>query len=183
MSINIYFIVFSLAFSLVLNGCSEVSDSESTEIISETICTTEYIIAQDESPENTEAVSSDSDLTSPDDISLFSSDGEHYEFTYNNCTFHAEYTEDNWKIINSYMITNKSDMIIICQALADAHPTHNSDYSGYRTPEDMAYEWEQHNIAYDLLPDGTEWKESARDADIDPKDQGKSVYDFINDRL
>ena len=183
MSINKYFIFFSLTFSLMLHGCSEVSDSESTENISETIYTTENAAAQEETKESTEITSSDTILNSPEDVGLFSSDDEHYEFTYNNCTFHAEYTEDNWKIINSYLITNKSDIIIICQALADAHPIHTSDYSGYRTPEDMAYEWEQHNIAYDLLPDGTEWKESARDADIDPKDQGKSVYDFLKDRL
>ena len=47
----------------------------------------------------------------------------------------------------------------------------------------MAYEWVQHNLAYGLLPDGSSWKESARNVDIDPKDQGKSAYDILAERL
>ena len=52
-----------------------------------------------------------------------------------------------------------------------------------RPTKDMAYEWSQHNIAYSLLPDDSEWKASAKDVDIDPPDQGKSVYQIFKDRI
>ena len=86
-------------------------------------------------------------------------------------------------MIDSYKISNKTDIEIICQALADIHPIHSADMADWRTPQDMAYEWTQHNIAYSLLSDTSEWKDSAKDVDIDPPDQGKSVYQLFKDRI
>ena len=54
--------------------------------------------------------------------------------------------------------------------------------SGYRDADDMAYEWIQHNIAYDVLPDDSEWKSSAKDVDINPDDQNKNLYDMFLER-
>ena len=73
-------------------------------------------------------------------------------------------------------------MIIICEALKTEHPIHSADYESYRTAEDMAYEWIQHNLAYELLSDDSEWKYHAKDVDINPEDQGKSVYDLYRER-
>ena len=40
----------------------------------------------------------------------------------------------------------------------------------------------QHNLAYQILPDDSAWKEHAKDFDIDPADQGKSMYDIYRER-
>ena len=74
-------------------------------------------------------------------------------------------------------------MIIICSAVSAVHQIHNKDYTGYRDAEDLAYEWEQHNTAYTLLPDSSPWKKNAKDVDLDPKDQGKSFVEMARDRL
>lgn len=119
-------------------------------------------------------------LSSPEDIALTDTDGEgtRYSFTYGDETYYAVYTPDNWKIIDSYKITNRSDMIIICEALRDIYPIHGSDMESFRTAEDMAYEWVQHNIAYTILPPGSPWRDNARDVDINPADQGKSMIEM-----
>lgn len=124
-------------------------------------------------------------LTSTADIGLYDMDGGdyHYIFTYGGEEFNAYYIPDNWCILDSYKISNKTDIEIICQALADIHPIHSADMTDWRTPQDMAYEWVQHNIAYSLLPDDSQWKDSAKDVDIDPPDQGKSVYQLFKDRI
>ena len=122
-------------------------------------------------------------LESTEDIALTETGEGSYTFTYAGEAFNAYYTPDNWKIIDSYKITDKSDMTIICEALSDIHPIHTSDYQGYRTPEDLAYEWEQHNTAYNILPDSSKWKANCKDVDLDPKDQGKSFLEMARDRL
>lgn len=122
-------------------------------------------------------------LATPAEIGLCDPDGDEiYSFTYRGEAFQAEYTPDNWKIRDSYRITDAADITVICQALSEVHPIHGADLQSWRTPEDMAYEWEQHNLAYAMLPDDSPWKDSARDVDLDPKDQGKSVIDFYNER-
>ena len=73
-------------------------------------------------------------------------------------------------------------MTLICQALADEHPVHGADLVSYRTAEDMAYEWQQHNITYQLLSDDSPFRNNAKDVDINPADQGKSVYDLYVSR-
>ena len=121
-------------------------------------------------------------LSSVGDISLSTTDDIHYTFLYNGETYQATFTEDTWKIIDSRKITNRSDMTIICQAISDQHPIPTPDRTGYRTPEDMAYEWEQHNLAYYMLPDGAKWKDNAKDVDLNPEDQGKTIFNFLIER-
>ena len=104
--------------------------------------------------------------------------GMTYTFEYGDETYYAIYSPDNWKIVDSYKITSKADMLVICQALTDIYPLHGSDMTSYRVPEDMAYEWIQHNIAYTLLPDGDRWKENAKDVDLNPSDQNKNIFEM-----
>lgn len=124
-------------------------------------------------------------ITSKNQIELRDSDGkgQKYTFKYNNEKYTALYTKDNWHIDNSYKIRNKKDITLICAALIDKHPIHSSDKKSYRTAEDMMYEWIEHNIAYDYLPDGNEWKNHAKDVDLNPADQGKSLEEMYEMRL
>ena len=105
-----------------------------------------------------------------------------YEFVYNGETFKASYLTDTWKIYNSYKIVNSSDIKKICKALIEIKPVYGSDMVSYRTETDMAYEWVQHNLAYELLPEGNSFKDSAKDVDLDPKDQGKTLVEMYEDR-
>ena len=119
-------------------------------------------------------------LSDPSDINLHDVDGKgkNYAFTYDGEEYSAVYTKDNWKIINSYKIANNEDMKIICSALIEEHPVHGSDMESYRTPDDMAYEWEQHNVAYAFLPDDNRWKARTKDVDLNPEDQGLSFTEI-----
>lgn len=117
-----------------------------------------------------------------DKIEINKIDNSNYEFTYNGVVYNVLYVTDTWKIYNSYMITNSNDIKKICKALIDIHPIHGSDMNSYRTVEDMAYEWLQHNMAYKLLPEGNSFRNSAKDVDLDPKDQGKSLVEIYEDR-
>lgn len=123
-------------------------------------------------------------LSSPKDIELHDIDDENtsFEFTYDKTVFEAFYTYDNWKIVDSYRITNTADMEIICQALIEVNPIHGKDMVSYRTAEDMAYEWDQHNLAYKILSEDSPWRENAKDVDLNPDDQGKNILDFYLDR-
>ena len=123
-------------------------------------------------------------LSDPSDIDLRDTDGngKNYLFTYDGEDFSAVYTTDNWKIYDSYKINNTEDMTIICEALISVHQIHGSDMESYRTAEDMAYEWLQHNIAYQFLSDDSSWKVHAQNVDLDPKDQGKSFSEIYEDR-
>lgn len=138
----------------------------------------------DTSRQSSTGTSSTGILTSTEDINLHDIDGAgtNYEFTYNGETYSAVYTTDNWRIYNSYKIQDIGDIAIICQALIDIHPIHGSDMESYRTVEDMAYEWLQHNLAYEFLPDDDPLKSHARDVDLDPKDQNKSFEEIYKDR-
>ena len=109
-------------------------------------------------------------------------DNSNYEFTYNGVVYKVLYVTDTWKIYNSYMITNSNDIKKICQSLIDIHQIHGSDMISYRTADDMAYEWLQHNMAYKLLPEGNSFRNSAKDVELDPKDQGKSLVEIYEDR-
>ena len=123
-------------------------------------------------------------LSSADDIHLHAVDetGRNYIFLYNHEEFSAQYTKDNWKIVDSYRIINIDDMTIICQALLDLHPVHGRDMISIRTAEDMAFEWLQHNLAYEFLPEDSPWRENAKDVDLDPADQGRTVQEIYEDR-
>lgn len=111
-----------------------------------------------------------------------SGDGINYTFNYKKYTFDAIYTEDNWKIIDSYKIKNRNDITLICQELIKIHPIHSADLKSFRTAEDLAQEWINHNIAYRLLPDDSEFKLNAKDVDLDPKDEGKGLVEMYKDR-
>ena len=117
-------------------------------------------------------------------INLHDVDGAdtNYAFTYKGEEFRAQYYYDNWTIFDSYKITNKHDMKKICQALIDIHPIHGKDYESYRTADDMAYEWKQHNLAYKYLPEDNAWRPSAANVDFDPEDQGRSFEEIYEDR-
>ena len=144
--------------------------------------------ALDDSPEPEEDTEAETEstgtLSSVEDIGLHAVDdsGKNYAFSYNQEEFSARYTKDNWKIIDSYKITDTSDIILICQALSDAHPVHGRDMESFRTPEDMAFEWLQHNVAYAFLPDDSPWKQNAKDVDLNPADQGKTFQEMYEDR-
>ena len=117
-----------------------------------------------------------------DKIEINEIDNTNYEFTYNGVVYKVLYVTDTWKIYNSYMITNSNDIKKICQSLIDIHQIHGSDMTSYRTADDMAYEWLQHNMAYKLLPEGNSFRNSAKDVELDPKDQGKSLVEIYEDR-
>ena len=108
--------------------------------------------------------------------------GTDYVFIYDDVPYSATYTPDNWEIKDSYRITNAMDMALICQALINEHPIHGKDMISYRTCDDMAYEWVQHNIAYSFLPEDSQWMESVKNVDFDPEDQGRSYRDLYEDR-
>lgn len=118
------------------------------------------------------------------DIKIIDIDNKktNYSFIYKNETFLATYTLDNWNIKDSYKITNYNDLVIICEELNKIHKVHGSDMESYRTPSDMAYEWLQHNIAYSLLPESNSFKQNAKDVDLDPKDQNKTLKEMYEDR-
>lgn len=111
-----------------------------------------------------------------------SGDGKNYTFFYAGDLFEAVYTSNNWKIIDSYKITNEEDIKIICEALSKEHQIKSKDGNSFRTAEDMAYEWVQHNIANELLPDDSQWKSKTKDVDLNPEDQGKTFEEFYEDR-
>lgn len=123
-------------------------------------------------------------INSVGDIELKDVDGKNrnYNFTYNNETYIAVYTTDNWHINDSYKITNELDITLICQALINEHKVHGRDMVSYRTAEDMAYEWLQHNLAYQFLPNESPWKNNAKDVDLNPADQGKDLIQMFEAR-
>ncbi|RKM61927.1 hypothetical protein D6855_00475 [Butyrivibrio sp. CB08] len=123
-------------------------------------------------------------LSSAEDIELTNTDGKgkNYSFKYDGQEYTAIYTTDNWKIKNSYKILSETDQIIICQALIDEHPVHGKDMVSFRTAEDMAYEWQIHNMAYVFIRDDDDLKNHAKDVDFDPEDQGMTMEEFYKSR-
>lgn len=123
-------------------------------------------------------------LSSTEDIDLHAVDewGQYYAFTYGDEAFDVYYEPDTWKVYDSYKITNHDDIVTICQALIDEHPIHGRDLESFRNAQDMAYEWEQHNLAYNLLPEDSAWRESAQNVDLDPEDQGRTFAQMYASR-
>ena len=169
---------------MVAKGIFEVNDmKEVTDNIQEVI---EEIKPEPEDVETflgfvVDFVQSDPILSSADEIGLYAADDYTFYFTYNGESFKAVYTPDNWTIYDSYRIRNSKDMEIICQALIDIYPIHGADHVSYRTAADMAYEWLQHTIAYEFLPESS-YKNSAKDVDLDPDDQGKTLEELFTSR-
>ena len=123
-------------------------------------------------------------LSSADDIGLHDLDGGgmNYAFTYGDEEFRTQYLYDCWTIFDSYKITNEDDMKIICQALIDTNPVHGKDLESYRTADDMTYEWQQHNLAYQYLPEDNGWRDDAANVDLDPQDQGRTIEEIYEAR-
>lgn len=124
-------------------------------------------------------------LTSAEQLNIQDIDGKetNYIFTYKGQEYKAIYTTDNWHIENSYQIRNHNDMKIICEALINIHPIHGKDKVSYRTVDDLVYEWELHNIAYDLLPEENKWKSNVKHVDLNPEDQGKDLVEMYKSRI
>ena len=163
------------------NQYDRTDEPTETETIREEPLPDDFPEAQEESVAEPEKSGK---LSSVEDIGLHAVDetGKNYVFSYNQEEFSARYTPDNWKIVDSYKITDTDDMVIICQALADVHSVRGRDMESFRTPEDMAFEWMQHNLAYAFLPDDSAWKRSAKDVDLNPSDQGKTFQEMYEDR-
>ena len=83
---------------------------------------------------------------------------------------------------DSYKITNKNDIAIICQELINIHPIHGKDMKSFRKIDDLVYEWLQHNIAYNNLPENSKWKDNVKSVDLDPADQGRSLKEIYEAR-
>ena len=120
-----------------------------------------------------------------DSIEIKDADGQgtDYTFSYGGEQFTAKFSyrydgKENWRINGSYRVRSRMDMILICQALLDIHKIRGRDLVSWRSAQDMADEWQLHNLAYDYLPQGQN-KQRAGDVDFDPDDQYKTLADFI----
>ena len=124
------------------------------------------------------------EFSSADDVVLVPTDDYAcgYVFSYGGEEFTAYFDTYSWRVYDSYKITNHGDIVAICQALINVHPVYGADWESWRTAEDMAYEWEQHNLAYQMLPVNSHWRDDAKDVDLDPYDQGKSFRDLYESR-
>lgn len=123
-------------------------------------------------------------LKSTDDVVLVPTDdyAQGYVFEYDGEQFDVYFDTYSWRVYNSYKITNHDDIVIICQALLNEHVVYGSDWETPRTADDMAFEWEQHNLAYEMLPEDSHWREDAKDVDLDPDDQGKTFPEMYESR-
>ena len=185
--------LLSAAVMSVLSGCNNVTFTENTAAVTTeavTVPTTEEAITTAAPTDATESITEytaydASLLSSPEDIGLHDTDGNgvDYIFSYGGEEFFALYEPDNWHITDSYKIEDEDDILLICQVLISVHPIHSADMQSYRAAEDMAFEWHQHNLAYNHLPDSSEWKSNAKDVDLDSKDEGKGLFNFLMDRL
>ncbi len=155
------FLVLCLVTGCNLQKEVVIDNDESKEVVEQEDTSTGYIV---------------------DSIDIKKIDDSNYEFVYREETFKVYYMTDLWKIYDSYKITNSNDIKKICRALIDIHPIHGVDMKSYRTETDMTYEWVQHNLAYQILPEGNSFRNSAKDVDLDPKDQGKSLVEMYEDR-
>ena len=139
---------------------------------------------QDSEYKSVDLIPKTASLASTEQLAIYDTDGSGltYSFSYDGQKFTAQYTEDNWKIIDSWKIRNAGDMEMICGALLDIHSVHSRDGNGIRTAEDMAFEWMQHNFAYEHLPEDHPWRENAKDVDLNPADQERTFFEIYEDR-
>ena len=117
------------------------------------------------------------------------SDGsaESYSFTCGGESFTALYTPysgGDWKVVDSYRITDRADMVMICEKLYRLHKIEGR-ITRYRTAKDMADEWEIHNQGYTIAKGYSMDSAAARlkDVDMDRKDQGKTFDAFLKEFL
>jgi hypothetical protein len=131
---------------------------------------------------NSNIVSENKTKPTIEKINIVNQGDNNYTFTYSGETFKVKYSKNNWRIYNSYKITNSEDMKVICQGLIDIHSIPGKDYKSNRTAEDMTHEWIQHNIAYNVLPEDNKFKDNAKNVDFNPEDQGYTFKDFYESR-
>ena len=126
-----------------------------------------------------------------------------YTFSYKNNVYTAVYSgtdggkNDNWHIEESYRMTDKADMLAICETLSKEH-TVGGCLTGERTAMDMVNEWELHNKGYNavtmamnipfLLSDEQKtrfrgYQERLKHVDLDTEDQGLTMEEFLTMRL
>ncbi|MDO4797594.1 MAG: hypothetical protein Q4A01_06205 [Coriobacteriales bacterium] len=137
----------------------------------------------EDEPDESSAPTSTGLLENPQDISLAVADeyGQYYTFWYGDEQFLAYHEPDCWKVYDSYRITNPHDIVIICQALTSEHEVHGSDGDSVRTSQDMAQEWLQHNVAYAHAPEGSSWRERAKNVDLDADGQSKGLMELLEE--
>ena len=183
--------ICAMVLSLSLGACSRPvaepngEDAGSkTEVVQEPVVTEPQQGHLVEEPASTSAEQTGEPRVAPH-IALNPVDdaGANYVLEYGDKVLDVYYQPDVWSVYESYLITDHDDLVTICRMLIDEHPIHGSDYESYRTAEDMAYEWEQHNYAYELLPADSPWRESVSNVDLDPEDQGKSLRELYKDRM
>ena len=121
------------------------------------------------------------------DFALTDNGDDSYTFNYGGETFSAVFTPyigGDWKIYDSYKITNRADMVIICEKLLAVNKVEGR-ITPCRTAKDMADEWEIHNRGYSLAKSFsmTSAAERLKDVDMDKKDQGKTFDDFLAEFL
>ena len=112
---------------------------------------------------------------------------DNYSFIYGDETFTAHYTPylgGDWKIVDSYRITDRGDMVVICEALLKENKV-SGRITRFRTAKDMADEWVIHDQGYTLAKaySMTDAVRRLKDVDMDKKDQGKTFGDFLNEFL
>lgn len=182
----IAYVLLALFILITLTGCTDKIEKKYDEVkdniqnnIEEQVSSNPFEFVENSYREG------ESYISSVDDINLKDTNGKskNYSFVYNNETYLATYTKDNWHIKDSYKIRNKHDIKIICEALNNVHKVHGKDMKSYRTADDMMIEWVQHNIAYDYLPEDSSLKSHAKDVDLDPADQGKSLKEMYETRI
>lgn len=178
--ILVFFIIFFLLLFLV-EKMIKFDNTENLSTINKEVENTNQL---DKDNEKNKEESNDIEDDFDSNIRLVDIDGKksNYYFEYDGEKFSVIYTYDNWKIIDSYKITNRKDMINICQLLLNEHEIHGNDMNSYRNAEDMAYEWRQHNLAYSVLPDENEYKIRAKDVDFDPADQNKNIIEIYESK-
>lgn len=184
-------ICFMIVFAIVLfSGCESIDMERVADKGKEYLQTTQEKVKHEVKEQIKKELAEQDGSAEPgilsgvDDVVItdLTGAGTDYVFIYDDVPYSATYTPDNWEIKDSYRITNAMDMALICQALINEHPIHGKDMISYRTCDDMAYEWVQHNIAYSFLPEDSQWMESVKNVDFDPEDQGRSYRDLYEDR-
>jgi len=116
-------------------------------------------------------------------ITLTPKGNDEYTFVYNSLTFTAQFSvygenRENWRVTDSYLITDRKVITAVCQALINEKKVHGKDLTSYRTASDMADEWSLHNLAYQHLSEGSA-KQHAKDVDLNTDDQGKTLMDYL----
>ena len=109
---------------------------------------------------------------------------ESYSINYGSDVLTAIYEDEEWQIIDSYKVKSCADMELICEKLNEIHtiPASESSQEKTREPKDMTFEWLQHNMIYDILPDDSEWKESTKHVNLNAADQGKTYIEIYEGR-